>query len=224
MSAISKTDGRAGHSGRHEADARVVRTRSAVLAAARTLFLRDGFAGTTMDDIAASAGIAKRTLYNNYPDKDALFSMIVGDVIEYSEAFARALRTEFDGPVTAQNLRAFLDDLGTRLALAIVRPEVIALRRLLIAESRTFPGLAPQYFDRVPGQMLKTLASGFAKLKRVGLHVPSSRRAAAQFAYLVAGEMIDRAMVTGKIPSTSQVTACARDGVQTFWARYSPGP
>src|SRR4051812_12430562 len=51
-------------------DPRVRRTRGAALAAARTLFLRDGYGGTTMEDVAAEAGLTKRTLYNNYRDKD----------------------------------------------------------------------------------------------------------------------------------------------------------
>ena len=117
-------------------DPRVVRTRAAVVEAARTLFLRNGYAGTTMEEIAALAGLAKRTVYNNYADKEALFNQIVVEVIAYAEAFARGLREEFTAGITAANLRATLDDLGRRLALAIVRPEVIALRRLLIGEAR----------------------------------------------------------------------------------------
>ena len=201
-------------------DPRVVRTRAAVVDAARTLFLRNGCSGTTMEDIAALAGLAKRTVYNNYPDKDALFGQIVQEVIAFAEEFARALREEFAARITAANLGASLHDLGRRLALAIVRPEVIALRRLLIAEARTLPSLAREYYDRVPGQVIDALASGFERLGRAGLRVPDGRRAAAQFAYLVAGEPLDRAMLTGTTPPREQVIACAREGVETFLARY----
>jgi len=82
------------------------------------------------------------------------------------------------------------------------------------------PSLAQEYFDRVPGQVLAALASGFEKLRHVGLRVSDSRRAAAQFAYLVVGEPLDRAMLTGIIPPEEYVIACARDGVETFLARY----
>jgi len=102
-----------------------------------------------------------------------------------------------------------------------VRPEVIALRRLLIGEAKSFPALAAEYFDRAPGQVLEALAAGFEHLaRRRLLRVADSRRAAAQFAYLVAGEPLDRAMLVGTIPSKSHVLACARDGVETFMARY----
>jgi TetR/AcrR family transcriptional repressor of mexJK operon len=229
MSATSKGSARRRRSGSDFAgpradDPRVVRSRAAVVDAARTLFLRKGYAGTTMEEIAALAGLTKRTLYNNYADKDALFTQIVEDVVAYAEEFARGLREELTIGITATNLRATLDDLGRRLALGIVRPEVVALRRLLIGEARVFPALARQYFDRAPGQVIEALASGFEQLGRAGLlRVTDARRAAAQFAYLVAGEPLDRAMLVGTTPPRRHVIACARDGVETFLARYAAG-
>src|SRR5262245_33848867 len=224
MSARSFGRARAGlarrFSGPRADDPRVVRTRAAVVDAARTLFLKDGYSGTTMEDIAALAGLAKRTVYNNYPDKDALFNQIVQEVITFAEEFAREVREEFTTGITVANLPDSLRDLGQRLALAIVRPEVIALRRLLVAEARTLPSLAREYFDRVPGQVIDALASGFKKLRHAGLRVSNGRRAGAQFAYLVAGEPLDRAMLTGTTPPREYVIACARDGVETFLARY----
>ena len=225
MSAISKGAHRARARSRAAVpradDPRVVRSRAAVIDAARTLFLRHGYAGTTMEEIAAAAGLTKRTVYNNYGGKDALFREIVADVLAYAEAFARGLHEEFTVGVTAANLRATLDDLARRLALGIVRPEVIALRRLLIGEARAFPGLGAEYFDRAPGQVLDALASGFARLGRRGvLRVGDGRRAAAQFAYLVAGEALDRAMLVGTTPPKAAVIAAAREGVETFVTRY----
>ena len=229
MSAISKTARTRRSGGSRTAapranDPRVVRSRAAVVDAARTLFLRKGYAGTTVEEIATVAGLTKRTVYNNYGDKDALFREVVADVLAYAEVFARGLHEEFTVGVTAANLRATLDDLGRRLALCIVRSEVIALRRLLIGEARAFPALGAEYFDRAPGQVIEALTSGFEHLGGRGLlRVADARRAAAQFAYLVAGEPLDRAMLVGTIPPKEQVVACAREGVQTFLTRYSVG-
>lgn len=225
MSAISNRPARPRRRGRaarpRADDPRVVRSRAALFDAARTLFLRQGYAGTTMEEIAALAGLTKRTVYNNFADKSALFTQIVVDVIAYAEEFAHGLRDEFTVGITAANLGATLDDLGRRLALAIVRPEVVTLRRLLIGEAREFPALATAYFDRAPGQVINALASGFAHLGQVGLlRVADARRAAAQFAYLVAGELLDRAILVGTTPPRELVIACAREGVQTFLARY----
>ena len=131
------------------------------------------------------------------------------------------MREQFAVAITAANLRATLDDLARRLALRILRPEVIALRRLLIGESRAFPALAAEYFERAPGQVIDALASGFSRLGKAGLlGVPDARLAAAQFAYLVVGEPLDHAILVGTPPPRERVIAGAREGVETFMARY----
>jgi TetR/AcrR family transcriptional repressor of mexJK operon len=122
------------------------------------------------------------------------------------------------------NLRAALGDIARRLALSIVRSEVVNLRRLLIGEARVFPAFARDYFDRAPGQVIDTLASGFLKLGELGvLSIGDARTAAAQFAYLVAGEPLDRAVLVGTIPSRDHIETCAREGVETFLTRYAHG-
>lgn len=206
-------------------DPRAVRSRAAVHAAAQTLFLKKGYGGTTMDEIAERAGLTKRTLYNNYADKEALFLQIMGDLIEVAEGFAGALHAEFTEDLEPDNIRAWLGDLASRLASRILRPEVIALRRLLIGEARNFPLLASHYFDSAPGQVIAALAQGFAHLNEAGLlRVTDARAAAAQFAYLVAGEALDRAMLTGTMPEPETVLRAAADGVATFFARYGSAP
>jgi TetR/AcrR family transcriptional repressor of mexJK operon len=98
---------------------------------------------------------------------------------------------------------------------------VIAIRRLLIGEARTFPDLAKTYYVRAPGQVITELAASFRRLDRAGLlRVPDARRAAGQFAYLVAGELLDRGVLMGTLPPRARIVAGARDGVKTFLARY----
>src|SRR5690348_18375566 len=126
MSAISSSQRRA--------DPRVVRSRAAVHAAARRLFFEKGYAGATMEDIAAAAGLARRTLYNNYPGKEALFLEIMDEATAFAAAFADGVSVELAAGTDAKTLEERLLDLGRRLALGILRPEVIALRRLLVAE------------------------------------------------------------------------------------------
>lgn len=223
---IGKNAARRAKRGR-EADPRVVRSRAAVIDAARTLFMEQGYAGTTMEDIAHRAGLTKRTLYNNYADKEALFRLIVSDVITVAEAFARELRAELATGITTANLRDKLHDVAARMAARIVRMQVISLRRLLVGESRLFPELAQEYFDRAPGQVLGVLAESFERLMRAGILRAATSldapRVAAQFAYLVVGETLDRAVLTGIVPSEDEARACAHDGVETFLARNGPG-
>lgn len=207
-------------------DPRVTRTRAAVTTAARRLFLRQGYVGTTMDEIALEAGLTKRTLYNNYADKETLFIGIVREVATFAEAYARELPDALVQGTTSRNVDTVLQNTAERLALAIVRIEVVTLRRLLIGEARTFPALAKEYFQRAPGRVIEALAGAFDRLGEDGVlrvgqrHDTDARSVATQFAYLIAGAPLDRAMLTGTIPTREEILSGAREGVHTFLARY----
>lgn len=47
-------------------------TRTAIADAAVALFIEQGFVETTMDDVAAAAGVSRRTVYRHFPSKDDL--------------------------------------------------------------------------------------------------------------------------------------------------------
>lgn len=69
----------------------------AILRAAALLFLKHGFRGTSMEAIARGAGIAKPTLYANFPDKAAVFNGLVGQLIAgWRDEFLAALAGEGD--------------------------------------------------------------------------------------------------------------------------------
>lgn len=201
-------------------DPRVRRSRAAAKGAATHLFLRHGYAGATMDGVAKRAGLTKRTLYNNYADKSALFTEVVADVTAFAEKFVSELDDDYFDTVATDPSRT-LGDLAQRLASAILRPPVIALRRLLISESAAFPHLAEEYYERAPGAVLNAITSGFTRLKNKGhLRIDDPRLAAEQFAYLVVGARLDRAILTGTLPSQDEVARATKAGVQTFLARY----
>lgn len=202
-------------------DPRVLRSRAAVHEAAQRLFLEKGYSGATMDEIASRAGLARRTLYNNYSSKEALFLEIMDDATRIAEEFADGVRIELATEIKQDELEGRLYDLGHRLALGILRPEVIALRRLLVAEARLFPELAARYFERAPGRVLQALAAGFARLAETGaLSIEDPKAAAAHFAYLAAGQFLDHAILVGVLPDQLSITASAREGITTFLARY----
>jgi len=70
------------------ADTRAAEKRRRTLDAARLLMLRDGIRGTTMEAIARQAGIAKATLYAQFPDKEAVFAGILDELTgALTEAF-----------------------------------------------------------------------------------------------------------------------------------------
>lgn len=51
--------------------------RAAILEAAKALFIRNAFAGTSMDAVAAEAGVSKLTVYSHFGDKDNLFREVI---------------------------------------------------------------------------------------------------------------------------------------------------
>jgi AcrR family transcriptional regulator len=81
--------------------------RQAVLAAAGFLFVRHGLKGTTMEAIAAEAGIAKATLYGYFADKDAVFSALL-------DAMILKLEQAFDAGLAGQG--SVIDRIGMALA------------------------------------------------------------------------------------------------------------
>lgn len=91
---------------------RAEKTRAAILAAARRHFAARGFAGTTVDVIAAGAGVNKQRIYAYFGSKRRLFEQILLDLFAESEAeFERfADRAEPDGEdLTAALWRHFTD-------------------------------------------------------------------------------------------------------------------
>lgn len=205
-------------------DPRVVRSRAAILEAATTLFLRDGFRVTTMDAIAATAHVSKRTVYNNFADKEALFREVALAATGIAEEFAADAGAELADP---HDLPALLAGLARRLAKAATSPQVVRLRRLLIGEARLFPDLAAEYYRSAPGRVMSALAIAFESLARRGLlRVTDPGRAAEQFAFLVLGAALDRAMFDGReqAPDAGSLARAAGDGVLTFLAAYGPPP
>ena len=73
------------------------KTQAAIIRAAKRIFGERGFAATTMDDIAAGAGVAKGAVYHHFPTKEALFEAVFEQVsIELVVDIDRIARTEKD--------------------------------------------------------------------------------------------------------------------------------
>ena len=106
-----------------------------LLEAAKRLFMEQGFAATSMEAIAAAAGVTKRTLYRRMADKTAVF-----------EAAVRLHAAEHIMPPLPAGAGRSLED---RLLTAsdylldwILQPDVLAMYRITIAEAARFPSLA----------------------------------------------------------------------------------
>ncbi|MEL6930182.1 MAG: TetR/AcrR family transcriptional regulator, partial [Cyanobacteria bacterium J06600_6] len=54
----------------------------AVLQGAMKEFLQNGYAGTSMDKVAKSAGVSKATVYSHFGDKENLFNAVMQDLVK----------------------------------------------------------------------------------------------------------------------------------------------
>jgi TetR/AcrR family transcriptional repressor of mexJK operon len=205
-------------------DPRARRTRAAVVEAATALFLDRGYQGTNTDDIASAAGVSKRTLYNNFGDKETLFTEIVLGITDAAARFADELVPRLH---EADDIPGTLHDLARRLLETVTRPQVLQLRRLLISEAGRFPELAGEYHHRAPGRVIAALTTAFAELAgRGALTVPEPRLAAEHFAFLALGATLDRAMFdpAQSPPSDAELDRTADAGTRVFLAAYGvPG-
>src|ERR1700757_1260363 len=80
-----------------DAAARRVPSQDAIVAAAQHLFLERGFGAVSMDDLAEAAGVARRTLYNQFASKEEIFREMLLEVSrQLEDAFPPGIETQGD--------------------------------------------------------------------------------------------------------------------------------
>ena len=104
--------------------------------AALDAFVATGFDGTTMEAVAAAAGVTKRTLYAKYSDKRSLFASVIPWGLAQMPLAGEALDVP-DG-----DLETALRSLAQQVVARLVEPQAVKLRRLAVLESHRFPEFA----------------------------------------------------------------------------------
>jgi TetR/AcrR family transcriptional regulator, mexJK operon transcriptional repressor len=203
-----------------EPDARSVRKRRAILAAASEVFLREGYLGTNMDQIAQLAEVSKQTIYKHFSDKSTLFTEVVVTMVDEAGhvVHEQILALDHTG-----DLAADLRTLARHQLSLVMQPRLLRLRRTVIAEAARFPELGRTFYDRGPGRTIGTLATMFEKLaaNRV-LRLADAHLAATQFNWLVMADPLNRAMLLGvdETPSAADLDRYAEHAVRAFLAAY----
>jgi AcrR family transcriptional regulator len=125
-----------------------------VLEAALDLFARDGFAATRMDDIAKAAGLSKAAIYLYFPSKDDVFKALVETrIVKMRMQIAEAAQALQSDPI------AGLKEVMRLWAASNADGRMIALPRIVLAESARFPELADYYHRVVISQTQSVLIS-----------------------------------------------------------------
>ena len=199
---------------------RSARKRRAILEAATEVFLRDGYLGASMDEIAALSAVSKQTVYKHFTSKEALFVEIVSSM---TQAAGDRVHHEPAEPTSRAALRAYLEDYALRQLTIVLTPRLMQLRRLVIGEVPRFPELARVLHERGPMRAITALAALFERLAgRSLLKLDDPQRAASHFNWLVMSEALNRAMLLGDagIPKPAELRREAADGVRVFLAAY----
>lgn len=206
---------------------RTPRKRQAILAAATALFLQNGYRGTSMDEIASRAEVSKQTVYKQFTDKEHLFREILGGMTSNAERVVDVIASAF-GPEPARTPTE-LEHRLRRVALVyldgVLRPQVLSLRRLIIAEAEQFPELAAAYYEQAPSRGIQAVARCLEPYVDSGLiEAEDLRLAACHFAYLALAPTQDRAQfIPTELPAAAERERLAAAAAHAFLRAYGAG-
>lgn len=148
-------------------------TRAVILEAARQEFARSGFAATSIESVARRAGVSTKTLYRLFPDKKALFEAMVTDRLDRFVSVVTLRACE------GGNIEAALPDALLACADLVLDPEVIALQRLILADSDKFPEIPETFYIKAMRRSVAALAEWLLVQKKRGPIVLDDVEAAA---------------------------------------------
>ena len=188
--------------------------RDAVLDAAQACFLELGFAATSMDLVAAGAGVSKATIYAHFVGKEDLFSAVIHRRCGGDLWAAEAWPLEGGARVT-------LTAAATRLMELMTAPDTLAMYRVVIAEAARQPDLARAFWEAGPGQGKARLSAVFEELSRRGdLDTPDPWAAADQFAGMLRAEIFHRTLLGLPSPEGRSAEATIAAAVETILRAY----
>jgi TetR/AcrR family transcriptional regulator, mexJK operon transcriptional repressor len=196
--------------------------RSLIAQAALRLFLRDGFARTSMDAIAAEAGVSKRTIYSHYGDKENLFVSVVRETYTAMIDVIVRLMDQYLTDVPDEAVEASITAFACEAALLAARsPERSAIIRLMMTEAAHFPEL--REIQMRPQGITAAIAERLARMAARGLlDVPEPEEAANHLFSLTMGQMNNRTLFGALPASDAEITHMASSGARAFLRAYRP--
>lgn len=194
-----------------------------ILAAAKALFLRQGFAATTIEDVANEASVSKQTIYAHFgagadPAKDTLFRAMVEQQVGRRDVDPHPLEATL---AHTNDLEGDLRTYARHHLRLVLRPDLVRLRRMLIGEAERFPGLASTWWTNGPVQSFELFAGWFRVLDERGLlEVPDPLVAAQTFNWMVLSTPLNEAMALGAPTDPDQLDHHADEAVRVFLAAH----
>jgi AcrR family transcriptional regulator len=158
--------------------------RQAFLDAARETFLEQGFARASVNEVVRRAGGSLTTLYQQFGDKEGLFKAVMD---QRSQLFAAALDN-----ITAAHmpLREGLQSIGVAYLTAMLRPEALAMYRVVMGEAIQFPEIAKSFVEFGPRRIVAAVGRFMAEQIELGaITVADPTRAAEVFCDMTRGSI-----------------------------------
>jgi len=186
-----------------------------IIAAARDLFLEQGYDAISMDEVAKRAGVAKQTVYSHNVCKDTLFLAVV-------EGERRRLHFDLPADSGALPIRDALRRIGLHLLEVMLNPSLLSLFRIAFAAAHRFPKLGHSIYESGAKKTQADLAGLIEHAAAAGsLVVQDSTVAAQQLVALIKGELHFHCMIDPEFrPSNDQVRQQVDAAIDCFMARY----
>lgn len=150
--------------------------------AAIELFTRNGYDGTSVDDVAAAAGVSKQTVYSHYGNKENLFGLAVSTKCKQSGMDAEAIDLESPPQVVIPMVaRQFLE--------LVTSPEATRVHAVCTSSSESHPELGHLFFKHGPKQAVEALTRYLTAQNQAGtLQIQCPEHAAWQFLSMLKAE------------------------------------
>lgn len=186
--------------------------RKAILEAAKTLFLSNGYDGSSMDAIAAEAGVSKLTVYSHFTDKEKLFAAAVQSKCE--EQLPELLFELNDEVPVAQ----LLLNIGRGFNELINSRESVELHRVMVSLAAQDSKLSRMFYEAGPQRVLHGMEELLRQADQSSkLRVPDPLSAADQFFCLIKGGANFRLLIgCGEALQGAEAEAHVRDAVEVF--------
>lgn len=190
------------------------RKREAILDAALSCFLEQGYAAASMDMVAARAAVSKATIYAHFAGKDDLFAAVINRRCE------RELYSPDSWPDSG-DARTVLTGVGLAVVKLLLSPDALGLYRVVAAEAARQPELARAFWEAGPGRGKSRLSTLFEDLVRRGeLAVHDCWAAADQFAAMLRAEVFQRALFGLPLPEGRDGEGTVAAAVETMLLAY----
>lgn len=187
-----------------------------VIEGARVVFMREGFEGASVDEIARDAGVSKATLYSYFPDKQHLFlAVLESECAQQSEVEIMLHASDQD---VEQTLRLICTTLITFFLSRFGQD----MFRVCVAEAKRFPELGRTFYESGPQKWRRRIAQYLDSPKaRAVLDIKDSHMAADQLAQLCRTDLMLKVLFgIEKDPPMAEIERVADEAVKTFVARF----